>query len=227
MSKKNNIVPTGDTETLKHNPFAGLVALKRDLDPPAHADKSPVAPVPRVKPGTPVKAKPAPKLSLRHETKGRAGKAITRISGLPQDNLEAIASSLRRALGCGATVEDGDVILLGMLAERATTWLEHAGDLRTIETERPRAILPETANAECASTAAEVATNSSSGRAGTNRRDIRPGQRVAVVMKADQSSGRLTEGIVRDLLTNSPTHPRGIKVRLQSGEVGRVKLVLG
>jgi uncharacterized repeat protein (TIGR03833 family) len=49
---------------------------------------------------------------------------------------------------------------------------------------------------------------------------------VKVVQKPDQSSGRLTEGIVRDILTSSPSHPHGIKVRLQSGIVGRVKEIL-
>ena len=59
------------------------------------------------------------------------------------------------------------------------------------------------------------------------RASIRPGMRVAVVLKEDQRSGRLTEGVVRDVLTRSPNHPHGIKVRLESGEVGRVKTVLG
>jgi len=58
---------------------------------------------------------------------------------------------------------------------------------------------------------------------GRNRSDITPGIRVRVVQKQDQRSGKLTEGIVRDILTNSPTHPHGIKVRLTSGVVGRVK----
>jgi len=58
---------------------------------------------------------------------------------------------------------------------------------------------------------------------GTRRSDIRPGLRVSVVVKKDQRTGKLTEGIVRDILTNSPAHPHGIKVRLESGEVGRVK----
>lgn len=62
--------------------------------------------------------------------------------------------------------------------------------------------------------------------AGTERREIRPGLRVRIVQKADQPTGRLTEGIVADLLTNSPHHPHGIKVRLESGEVGRVKEIL-
>lgn len=55
---------------------------------------------------------------------------------------------------------------------------------------------------------------------------IKPGMKVAIVLKQDQKTGRLTEGIVRDILTNSPSHPHGIKVRLASGEVGRVKAIL-
>jgi uncharacterized repeat protein (TIGR03833 family) len=58
---------------------------------------------------------------------------------------------------------------------------------------------------------------------GTRRADIRPGLRVSIVQKKDQHTGKLTEGTVKDILTNSPTHPHGIKVRLESGEVGRVK----
>lgn len=61
---------------------------------------------------------------------------------------------------------------------------------------------------------------------GTSRENIDKGQRVKVVKKKDQRSGQLTEGIVRDILTNSATHPHGIKVRLESGEVGRVKEIL-
>ena len=58
---------------------------------------------------------------------------------------------------------------------------------------------------------------------GRNRSDISPGLHVSIVLKKDQKSGKLTDGIVRDILTNSPSHPHGIKVRLQTGEVGRVK----
>jgi len=57
----------------------------------------------------------------------------------------------------------------------------------------------------------------------TQRKNIRSGIRVAIVLKQDQQSGRLTDGVVRDILTRSATHPHGIKVRLMSGEVGRVK----
>ena len=58
---------------------------------------------------------------------------------------------------------------------------------------------------------------------GIVRADIKPGTRVKVVQKQDQRSGKLTEGIVKDILTKSATHPHGIKVRLESGTVGRVK----
>ncbi len=61
---------------------------------------------------------------------------------------------------------------------------------------------------------------------GTKRVNIKPGIRVAIVLKNDQRSGKLTEGIVKDILTNSQNHPHGIKVRLISGEIGRVKEVL-
>ena len=61
---------------------------------------------------------------------------------------------------------------------------------------------------------------------GTSRMDIKSGLRVLVVLKKDQRSGKLTEGIVRDILTKSPTHPHGIKVRLEGGEIGRVKKVI-
>jgi uncharacterized repeat protein (TIGR03833 family) len=56
-----------------------------------------------------------------------------------------------------------------------------------------------------------------------NRVEIKPGSHVKVVQKQDQRSGKLTEGVVKDILTKSATHPHGIKVRLESGIVGRVK----
>lgn len=61
---------------------------------------------------------------------------------------------------------------------------------------------------------------------GTLRVAIKPGIRVSVVMKKDQRTSALTEGTVKDILTNSPKHPHGIKVRLENGIVGRVKHVL-
>ncbi len=61
---------------------------------------------------------------------------------------------------------------------------------------------------------------------GTIRKDIKPGQLVNIVLKKDQRSGLLTEGVVKQILTSSPQHPHGIKVKLESGEVGRVKEIL-
>jgi len=60
---------------------------------------------------------------------------------------------------------------------------------------------------------------------GTERANIKQGSRVSIVMKEDQRSGKLTDGVVKDILTNSPMHPHGIKVRLESGQVGRVKKI--
>ena len=58
------------------------------------------------------------------------------------------------------------------------------------------------------------------------RFDIKQGQKVNIVLKQDQRSGNLTQGIVKKILTNSPTHPHGIKVMLTDGQVGRVKEIL-
>jgi len=61
---------------------------------------------------------------------------------------------------------------------------------------------------------------------GTRRLNITPGLAVRIVLKKDQRSGNLTEGVVKDILTKSPTHPHGIKVRLENGAIGRVKEIL-
>ncbi len=61
---------------------------------------------------------------------------------------------------------------------------------------------------------------------GSVRANIKPGLRVRIVLKKDQRSGKLTEGTVKDLLTSSPNHHHGIKVRLEDGQIGRVKEIL-
>ncbi len=61
---------------------------------------------------------------------------------------------------------------------------------------------------------------------GTNREHIKPGIEVMIVLKKDQKTGTLTKGVVKDILTNSKNHPHGIKVRLQDGQIGRVKKIL-
>lgn len=61
---------------------------------------------------------------------------------------------------------------------------------------------------------------------GQHRKDIHPGLTVAIILKKDQRSGRLSHGIVRDILTSAPYHSRGIKVRLEDGRIGRVHTIL-
>jgi uncharacterized repeat protein (TIGR03833 family) len=61
---------------------------------------------------------------------------------------------------------------------------------------------------------------------GKKRFDVKIGASVKIVLKQDQRSGTLTQGIVKNILTNSPSHPHGIKVRLQDGQVGRVQQIL-
>ena len=62
---------------------------------------------------------------------------------------------------------------------------------------------------------------------GQNRNEVQPGLNVAIVLKQDQRSGKLTKGVVKDILTKSGFHPHGIKVRLEDGLVGRVKEIYG
>jgi uncharacterized repeat protein (TIGR03833 family) len=61
---------------------------------------------------------------------------------------------------------------------------------------------------------------------GQTRFNIKPGMTVLIVLKQDQRTGKLTKGVVKDILTKSPNHPHGIKVRLESGAIGRVKEVV-
>ena len=61
---------------------------------------------------------------------------------------------------------------------------------------------------------------------GQTRSNIKPGMTVLIVLKKDQPTGKLTKGIVKDIITNSPKHPHGIKVRLMDGQVGRVKEII-
>ncbi|WP_227938109.1 YwbE family protein [Alkalihalobacillus deserti] len=63
-------------------------------------------------------------------------------------------------------------------------------------------------------------------KSGQERKNIHAGVEVDIVLKQDQRSGKTTRGVVKDILTNSPKHPHGIKVRLQDGQVGRVKVII-
>lgn len=74
----------------------------------------------------------AGKLVLRRERKGRGGKTVTVLDGLPATDLPEVARAMKKALGCGATVEEGAVVLLGDLADRARDWLEARGARRVV-----------------------------------------------------------------------------------------------
>ena len=68
--------------------------------------------------------------------------------------------------------------------------------------------------------------NTETDNAGTHRENIHPGLVVDMILKKDQSTGKLTRGVVMNVLTSSPVYPRGIKVRLKDGQVGRVKAII-
>ncbi len=233
MTKHKSPDSATNPEALTHNPFAALASKSRPTAPETKAGTFGVIRVPPVKAKAEPKPLPPPKLSLRLEKTGRSGKVVTRILGLPPGNVEPVAERLRKALGCGATIEGQDVVLLGSLRERAAEWLERAGDLRAIVATTPTVTAPKppppepTNSVNWGASAAPGSNRAMGGASGTNRRDVRPGLRVSIVMKADQATGALTDGVVRELLTSSPTHPRGIKVRLESGEVGRVRVIHG
>jgi len=127
--------------------------------------------------------------------------------------LEELAKRMKLALGCGATLEQSDLILLGSLADRAAQWLHGEGAGRVIISGVKPAAGPEAVPLE-------------SSKNGQRRSDIAPGLTVDIVLKQDQRSGALTRGEVKDILTRSATHPHGIKVRLSDGQVGRVKRVI-
>ena len=215
MAKHPVDLPAREQGEFANNPFAKLarssaLAVKQQTTFPASV------PAPVRRPQT----SPAPRLVMRHEAAGRSGKVVTRISGVPAEVRDAVAARLRKALGCGAEVDADDVVLAGSLKERASEWFQKIGDLRKLAEAKP-APAAATASPEPPPPPALVATNAS----GTYRRNVRAGMRVGIVLKEDQPTGELTVGIVRDLLTNSEEHPRGIKVRLLSGLVGRVQVI--
>ncbi|MEL6189793.1 MAG: translation initiation factor [Myxococcota bacterium] len=110
--------------------FAGLAALKKEADP-GEAIPSPPEPAP-------ARNEPAGKLGrgkivVRKEKKGRGGKTVTRVEGLsPELDLSEWARRMAKALGCGATVEDGDILLQGHQSDRAAEWLRGEGAARVV-----------------------------------------------------------------------------------------------
>lgn len=222
MAKHQADVSQRGQSEFANNPFAKLARETALAARPAGVSPAPV-PAPGPRPRTSL----APRLFVRHEAVGRSGKVITRISGVPAELRDTVAARLRKALGCAAELDAEDVVLTGSLKQRANEWFEKLGDVRRLADHKDDKSAARPASAaspavpQPAPAPALVATNAS----GTYRRNVRPGMRVAVVMKEDQPTGELTTGIVRDLLTNSEEHPRGIKVRLVSGVVGRVKII--
>ena len=126
-SKKDRGVETGGADALKHNPFAALGGGLELPSAPAvdtpEADERDATP-----PFDPLRFDQ--KGTVRREKKGRGGKTATRVSGLPEAHREALAAEMKKALGCGATVEGEDVILLGSVVDRAADWLAAKGARR-------------------------------------------------------------------------------------------------
>lgn len=130
-SKKNSQVDS-EASALGHNPFAGLSALGGTLPEqvlPVQVSTEPRSSVAKTNAsasGGSSSEFPG-KLVVRREVKGRAGKTVTRLSGIAPGKLAELAKRMKKALGCGAVVEGADIVLLGSLVDRAAAWLEKAG----------------------------------------------------------------------------------------------------
>jgi uncharacterized repeat protein (TIGR03833 family) len=135
---------------------------------------------------------------------------VTRVIGLPRDRLGALGKAWRELLGCPVFLEANDLLAVTSEVERVLAIVSDAVSCEIALVRRPESV--------------DLSTLGEAG--GTVRAQIRRGLHVAVVLKADQESGTLTEGVVQEILTSSPEHPRGIKVRLESGQVGRVRRLL-
>lgn len=185
---------------LKHKPFSALRNVATTASAPT---PKPPAPSLADKP-------PLGRVIVREEFDAAEAAIITRIIGVPQEHLSLFGKKWRELLGQTVAIEGRDLLVMADECKRIATLLRHAGAGEVVIVRRP----PQ----------ADLANAGEPG--GTLRAQIRRGLRVAIVLKADQESGALTEGVVRDILTSSATHPRGIKVRLESGQVGRVQRIL-
>jgi uncharacterized repeat protein (TIGR03833 family) len=184
---------------LKHNPFASLRSRAVDRIP---------TPRPVATPATP---QPLARIIVREEVDTEGGGLIARVIGVPRARLRAIGATLRSALGASVCIEGRDLLVTPNDCERVAARIREEGASEVVIIKRA-----EPTNLQQAGTPG-----------GTLRAEIRRGLSVAVVTKADQDTDALTEGVVRDILTNSAVHPRGIKVRLEDGQVGRVRRILG
>ena len=196
----------------KHRPFAALsnVVVKPAAAPPARG--APPAPAAR---GS------LARVVVREEFDTTENAVITRVIGLPLDQLDRLGKRWREVLGKPVLIEGREVLVMTDDGEQVAELVRRAGSSEVAVVRRAAPVEP-APRAE-----ARVGPRAAPGEAGgTQRAQIRRGLRVAIVLKADQGTGALTEGVVQDILTSSPTHPRGIKVRLESGQVGRVQRLL-
>ncbi len=184
---------------LKHKPFSLLRGAVRTVD----------APAPKPTPA-PAAAAPLGRVVVRQERGATEGAVLTRVIGVLPEHRAPLGKRWRDELGHEVLVEGRDLLVMTDDVESVAAVLRDAGasEVKRVEREVPPDL----------SRAGEPG--------GALRSQIHRGLRVAIVQKADQETGALTEGVVRDILTSSPEHPRGIKVRLESGEVGRVRRIL-
>jgi translation initiation factor 1 len=113
---------------LSHNPFGQLSELDGTVPDAVSAGEDVQPPQ---EPEPPLRF--PKKLVVRMEKKGRRGKTVTRISGLPQGQLKALSVEMKKALGCGAMVEDNEVVLQGSLVDRASAWLDKQGAKQVVK----------------------------------------------------------------------------------------------
>jgi uncharacterized repeat protein (TIGR03833 family) len=188
---------------LKHNPFSALrnAAVTTSGSSPKSAPPS-IADKPRSSWG---------RIVVREEFDSTEGGVITRVIGAPAELLPQFGKKWRDLFGKTVAIEGRDLLVMAAECDRIAELLRTAGanEVAVVRREIP----------------ADLSKVGVPG--GTIRAQIRRGLRVAIVQKADQESGALTEGIVGEILTSSSEHPRGIKVRLESGQVGRVRRILG
>ena len=131
--KKTNKI-NADERPLAQNPFASLLARKTSLLPGAMPQPSPSSSsaAPPAAAATTGPIAQAAKLIVRKERKGHGGKTVTLVEGVPPVACEAVAQDLKKALGCGARVEGGAIVLQGELVDRVIAWLERNGARRVV-----------------------------------------------------------------------------------------------
>jgi uncharacterized repeat protein (TIGR03833 family) len=183
---------------LKHKPFSSLVGAARVVD----------APPPKPAPARAARA-PLDRVIVREEL-DTEGTLIVRVIGVPHEHHALLSARWRDRLGSPVLVEGRDLLVMTDDCETVAAVLRdaEAGEVKIVQGQPP----------------ADLSQAGEPG--GTLRAQIRRELRVAVGQKADQETGALTEGVVREILTSSPEHPRGIKVRLESGVIGRVRRIL-